>query len=148
LITREIAAHDGDVTAGIERACKWIAANLPVFAINFLLAGADGLWALRYPATHPLYLLERPAGEPLEHSSSFGSRVHSEDAVDQPLVVLASERMDANPDWRLLVPGELLHVSDTLQTSTRRILEHAPARPLSIDDLGPTAKASQAHSSG
>jgi predicted glutamine amidotransferase len=148
LITREIAACDGDVTAGIETACKWVAANLPVFAINFLLASADGLWALRYPATHPLYLLERTAGEPLEHSSSFGSRVRSKDAVDRPLVVLASEPMDADPGWRLLAPGELLHVGETLQTSTRRILEHAPVRALTIDDLGSTARASQAPSAG
>jgi predicted glutamine amidotransferase len=144
LITREIAAHDGSVPAGIESACKWIAANLPVFAINFLLADAGGLWALRYPATHPLYLLERAAGEPLEHSSSFGSRVHSEDAVDQPLVVLASERMDSDSGWRLLEPGTLTRIDEALQVSTHTILADAPAHPLTIDDLNPTAKSSQA----
>jgi len=146
LITREIAACDGDVGAGIEAACRWVAANLPVFAINFLLACRDGLWALRYPDTHPLYVLERAAGEPLEHSSSLGSRVRSEDAVNQPLVVLASERMDADRGWRMLDAGELLHVSDTLGTSTSLILDHPPARPLTLEELGPTAKASQAHS--
>lgn len=146
LITREIAARNGDIGAGIEAACGWVAANLPVFAINFVLACHDGLWALRYPQTHPLYVLERPAGEPLEHSSSLGSRVHSADGVNQPLVVLASERMDADPGWRMLDPGELLHVSDTLETSASLILDHQPARPLTIEQLNPTAKASQAHS--
>ncbi len=146
LITREIAAHDGDVSAGIEQACRWIAATLPVFAINFLLADADGLWALRYPATHPLYLLDRGAGEPLEHSSSFGTRVHSEDAVVQPLVVLASERMDSDPGWRLLEPGRLVHIDPALQVSTHTILADTPAHLLTIDDLNPTAKASQASS--
>jgi predicted glutamine amidotransferase len=144
LITREIAAQDGDVAAGIETACQWVAANLPVFAMNFLLASVDGLWALRYPATHPLYVLERPAGEPLEHSSSFGSRVHSEDAVDQPLVVLASERMDSDPGWRLLEPGRLVHIDKALQVSTHTILPDAPKHPLTIDELNPTAKRSQA----
>jgi predicted glutamine amidotransferase len=144
LITREIAAGDGNVAAGIETACTWIAANLPVFAMNFLLASVDGLWALRYPATHPLYLLERAAGEPLEHSSSFGSRVHSADAVDQPLVVLASERMDSDPGWRPLEPGRLVHVDEALQVSTHTILPDAPKHPLTIDDLNPTAKKSQA----
>jgi len=144
LITREIAAHDGNIEAGIKVACRWIAATLPLFAINFLLADADGLWALRYPATHPLYLLERPAGKPLEHVSSFGSRVHSESAVVQPLVVLASERMDSDPGWRLLEPGRLVHIDATLQVSTHTILADAPAHLLTIDDLNPTAKASQA----
>ena len=64
------------------------------------------------------------------HSSSLGSRVRSEDAVERPLVVLASERMDADPGWRPLASGELLHITDTLRASTRLILEHPPARPL------------------
>ncbi len=144
LITREIAARDGDIDAGIEAACTWVAANLPLFAINFVLASPDGLRALRYPQTHPLYVLERAPGEPLAHSSSLGSRVRSEDAVDRPLVVLASERMDADPGWRLLASGELLHITDALRVSTRPILEHPPARPLSIEQLNPTAQASQA----
>jgi predicted glutamine amidotransferase len=143
LITREIAAHGGDVAAGIEAACTWVAANLPVFAINFLLAAAGELWALRYPHTHPLYVLEREPGEPLAHASSLGSAVRAQAGRTQPLVVLASERMDADPDWRMLDSGRLLHISDTLQTSTRLILPDPPVRPLSIEDLAPRAKASQ-----
>ncbi len=145
LITRETAARDGDVGAGIEAACGWIAANLPVFAINFVLASQDGLWALRYPQTHPLYVLERPPGEPLEHSSGLGTRVHTIDAIERPLVVLASERMDAAPGWKLLESGELLHVADTLQVSTRRILHGPPARALTLAQLSSKAQASQAH---
>jgi predicted glutamine amidotransferase len=144
LITREIAARDGNVPAGIETACAWIAASLPVFAMNFLLASVDGLWALRYPATHPLYLLERAAGAPLEHTSSFGSRVRSGDAIEQPLVVLASERMDSDPGWRLLEPGRLVHIDEALQVRTHTILPDAPKHPLTIDDLNPAAKTSQA----
>jgi glutamine amidotransferase len=145
LITREIAARNGDVAAGIEAACAWVAANLPLFAINFVLASADGLWALRYPETHDLYLLERAAGAPLEHSSSLGSRVRSTAGADRPLVVLASERMDTDPSWRLLASGELLHITPTLEVSPRRILEHPPARLLTLNDLSPGAQASQAH---
>jgi glutamine amidotransferase len=148
LITRETAASDGDLGAGIEAACRWVAANLPVFAINFLLAGTDGLWALRYPQTHPLYLLEREPGEALSHSSSLGSRVRAEEGATRPLVVFASERMDADPGWRMLGSGELLHVDDSLKTTTRLILEHPPAHPLTIDQLSVKAQASQAHSPG
>jgi predicted glutamine amidotransferase len=144
LITREIAARDGDIGAGIEAACTWVAANLPLLAINFMLATADGLWALRYPDTHTLYVLQRAPGARLEHSSSLGSRVHSEDGADRPLVVVASERMDASPAWRLLASGELLHVSGALEVSRRTILEHPPARLLTLEELTPGAKASQA----
>jgi glutamine amidotransferase len=146
LITREIAACDGDVGAGIEAACGWVAANLPLYAINLLLAASDGLWALRYPQTHPLYVLERDPGEPLAHNSSLGTRVHAQAGAVRPLVVLASERMDADPGWRMLEPGELLHVDDSLQVDARVILPHPPARPLRLQDLGATAQASQAHS--
>lgn len=144
LITREIEARDGDVGAGIEAASAWVAANLPVFAINLVLAVADGLWALRYPDTHPLFVLERAPGQPLVHTSSLGTRVHSDAGAERPLVVIASERMDSDPGWRLLEPGELVHVDDALRVSTGVILPNVPARPLTIDDLGATAKTSQA----
>jgi predicted glutamine amidotransferase len=36
----------------IAAACKWVAANLPLLAINLVLAAEQGLWALRYPQTH------------------------------------------------------------------------------------------------
>ncbi len=146
LITREISARGEDVEAGIDAACRWVAENLPLFAINFVLATTGGLWALRYPDTHPLYVLERAPGTPLEHSSSLGSRVHADGGVEQALVVLASERMDGDPGWRALASGELLHVNDALEVRTRLMLDRPPARPLSIDQLGATAKASQAHS--
>jgi predicted glutamine amidotransferase len=144
LISRETAARDGDLAAGIELACRWVAANLPVYAINFVLASPDGLWALRYPDTHPLYLLERAPGEPLAHASSLGTRVHADDGVKRPLVVLASERMDADPRWRLLPQGELLHIAHTLEISSRQILLHPPARLLTLAQLSSTAQASQA----
>jgi predicted glutamine amidotransferase len=147
LITREIDARDGDVAAGIEAASAWVVANLPVFAINLVLAVADGLWALRYPDTHPLFVLEREPGQPLAHASSLGTRVHSDVGAERPLAVIASERMDADPGWRLLESGELVHVDHALRVSSRVILPNAPAHPLTIDDLNPTAKASQAASS-
>jgi glutamine amidotransferase len=144
LITREIAARDGDVEGGIVAACEWVAANLPVFAINFVLATAQGLWALRYPQTHELFLLEREPGRELHHSSSLGSRITSEHGRVQPLVVIASERMDADQAWRALAPGELVAVTPTLRVSSRVILEAPPARPLSLEDLGARARRSQA----
>jgi predicted glutamine amidotransferase len=148
LITREIAASGGDVEAGIVSACTWVAANLPVLSINFVLTTADRLWALRYPQTHELYVLEREAGSPLEHRSSLGSRISSEHGKGRPLVVVASERMDDDPGWRLLAPGELLQVSPTLEVGSRRVLDGPPSHPLTLADLEPRARSSQAATTG
>jgi glutamine amidotransferase len=129
LITREIAAAGGDIGTGIQAACRWVAQNLPLVSINFVLATADGLWALRYPDKDTLYLLERPPGEPLEKSSSLGSRVHCDAGAERPLVLLASEPLDDDERWQPLAEGELLHIPHTLEVSRRMILEHPPAQP-------------------
>jgi predicted glutamine amidotransferase len=128
LITREIAARGGDVRAGIEAACSWVADNLPLVSINFVLATADGLWALRYPEKNTLYLLERPPGEPLEKSSSLGTRVHCTAGVDRPLVLVASEPLDADPRWQPLAAGELINITPTLEVGHELILRKPPAR--------------------
>jgi glutamine amidotransferase len=151
LITREID-RDGDVSAAIVRATSWIADNLPVFALNIVLISATELWALRYPDVHELYVLERAAGGPsggrhLEHASARGSmRVRAGDLAKRPAVIVATERMDEDPGWRLLEPGELLHVDADLRVSTSRPLDRAPAHQLTLADLGQKAAASQAAS--
>jgi predicted glutamine amidotransferase len=122
LITREIAAHDGDIGAGIEAACAWVVANLPLISINFVLATTDGVWALRYPEKDTLHLLERAPGQPLEHSSRLGSRVHCQEGAERPLVVVASELMDGDPAWRSFEVGELVHITNELEVQSRRIL--------------------------
>ncbi|MFQ6145196.1 class II glutamine amidotransferase [Streptomyces seoulensis] len=149
LITRETRERGGDVGAGIEAAAGWIAANLPVYALNLVLVTPDDLWALRYPDTHELYVLDRRAGglhgdRHLDHSGRHGRmRVHSESLAGQPAVVVASERMDDNPMWRLLEPGELLHVAPGPAATGRVVLPDPPAHRLTLDDLRPDAAASQ-----
>jgi predicted glutamine amidotransferase len=144
LITREIEAAGGDVETGIRVACAWVAANLPVFALNFVLAADERVWALRYPDTHELFVLARDPGTELDHASSLGSRVTSAHGRSQPLVVVASERMDADPGWRALSSGELVSVSPALELSSSVILAAPPARALSLADLGARARRSQA----
>src|SRR5205807_3091980 len=104
----------------------------PVFGNNVNLANPQGRLALRYPQAHELHLLERAAGTALHHDSSLGSRISSEHASSKPLVVLASERMDADPAWRALQPGELVHVAPSLHVSSRTILDLPPAHPLTL----------------
>jgi glutamine amidotransferase len=149
LITRHIQAAGGDVGAGIAAAVRWVAASLPVFSLNLVLTTPDELWALRYPETHDLLVLQRRAGGPagdrhLDHASAPGTvRVRSRDLAAIPAVVVASERMDEDPGWRSLGSGELLHVGAGQQVSSRLVLERPPERPLTLADLDPRAAASQ-----
>ena len=141
LITRE-ARRTGDVGEGIAAAARWVAENLPLFAINLVLISAQELWALRYPDSHDLLVLERDAGgaggdRHLEHSSPRGRiRVHSGDLADQPAVVVATEKMDEDPGWSPLASGELLHVDADLRVTRTRVLDAPPAHPLTLADLG------------
>jgi predicted glutamine amidotransferase len=128
LITHEIDRHDGSVEGGIRAAVQWIAETLPVISLNFVLITATDLWALRYPETDTLYVLERPAGSALEHGSSYGTRVHSDQASDHAVVVVASERLDEDPGWRELASGELLHVDPELKVESEQL--DLPERPL------------------
>ena len=140
LITRETRRHDGSVHQGIVAAARWVAEHLPVYALNLILTTDSELFALRYPGTHALYVLDRAAGgqsgaQPLHHRSSLGMRVHSEEAAQRPVIVLASEPMDGDSDWRALTSGELLHVDAELKISSTIVLPESPAHPLNLSDL-------------
>ncbi len=153
LITRGIE-RTGDVGEGIASAARWVAANLPVFAINCVLITASDVWALRYPDVHELHVLERQAGGPtgsrhLEHASARGSiRVRSGAMASRPAVVVATERMDEDAGWREMEAGELLHVDGSLNVTRRRVLTDPPAHPLTLADLDPRAAASQKAAAG
>ena len=87
LITAHARSNGGDVGAAIAAAVSWIADHLPVFALNLIVATPDELWALRYPATHGLYVLDRThSPEPLEVRTA---RIHakSDDLRDAPALV-------------------------------------------------------------
>jgi glutamine amidotransferase len=148
LITREAQRTD-DLGEAIGRAASWIAGNLPLFAINCILITASDLWALRYPDTHELHVLERAPGGPdgeshLEHCGDpKETRVHSDDLAEHPSVVVASEPMDEDPGWRALQSGELLHVDGDLHATITTVLPEPPAHLLTLADLDPRAAASQ-----
>jgi predicted glutamine amidotransferase len=148
LVTK-YARRDGDVGRAIVDAVGWVAAHLPVYALNVILTTPTDLWALRYPDTHRLYVLDRPpggvhGGRPLEHSSRPGTvRVRSHELSEHPATVVASERMDENPRWRPLAPGELVHVGAGRPLTARVVLDAPPAHRLTLADLHPSAAASQ-----
>jgi predicted glutamine amidotransferase len=148
------ARRGGELGRAIADAAGWIAANLPVYALNLIVTTPTDLWALRYPDTHPLYVLARPAGgqhgdRHLEHASAPGTvRVRSGDLAAAPATVVASEQMDEDPHWRLLAPGELLHVAADQRITSQIALDRVPAHPLTIADLHPRAAASQRSDAG
>jgi predicted glutamine amidotransferase len=142
LITRHIDATGGDIGVGITSAARWAAAHLPIYSINIVLTTPTDLYALRYPDTNDLLVLHRGAGGPhghrhLDQASAAGRvRVRSAALAATPAVVVASEPMDDNPEWRSLSPGELLHVDRHLKVHTTIALEHPPAHQLTLNDLG------------
>jgi glutamine amidotransferase len=138
LIMKESAARHGDLTAGITAAVGWLAAHVPVLSLNLVITTPSDLWALRYPAADELFLLDRDAGghhgnQQLHGVGRHGGiRVRSSDLRAQRAIVVASERIDENPAWQALVPGELVHVNEQLDVERHVLVDHPPLRVLSL----------------
>jgi predicted glutamine amidotransferase len=148
LITAYARSDNGDAESGLVRALNWIAENLPVYSLNLVLAGPEQMWALRYPDTHELYVLERGAGgrhrdgAPLD-ATSPRIRARSEELSRRGSIVIATEPMDGDPGWRLLHPGELIRVERDLSVQSSFPVRDIPRRRLRITDLDPVTAASQ-----
>ena len=145
LITASVRARGGDVDAGLRDAVGWLAAHVGVYALNILLCTATDVWALRYPDTHDLFVLDRR--DPARHApfELRSSRIHTRAARldDAPSVVFATERMDDDPAWRPLDDGELVHVGPGLDITCATGVVAAPRHRLTTADLNPVAAASQ-----
>ncbi|MDQ0028376.1 class II glutamine amidotransferase [Arthrobacter bambusae] len=147
LITAESRRANGDVGEGITRAISWLAKEVPVFSLNLILTTATDLWAVRYPDTHELHILERlpersEEAAPLD-ARSPRIRAHSKDLARSGHVLIATEPMDDNPEWSALPSGALVHVNSDLAVNISRPFAEAPAHPLTLSDLSPAAAASQ-----
>ncbi len=136
LITKETDARGGDVGAGITAAASWIAERLPVSALNTIVATRGELWALRYPGQHALHVLSRPAGPGL-HVRSATSSVHIPDLDRTASVVIASEELDGESGWRMLAPGELVHVRPDLSVHSRIAIPQPPAHLVPLPASNP-----------
>lgn len=143
LITGCTRRRDGDVGAGVVDAVGWLAATVPIFAVNLLLCTATGMWALRYPETHDLYLLDRRDVDSARlRMRSDRITAKSEHLISDASVLFASEPMD-DDDWQLLAAGELVHVDADLQINRRMALPDPPKHQLRHEDLTAQAAASQ-----
>jgi predicted glutamine amidotransferase len=136
LITQQVHGHDGDVGAGIAAAAGWIAANLPLTSLNTIVAAPGELWALRYPDQHALHILERPASAAGLHVRSSTSAVHAP-GLSVPSVIVASEELDGETGWRMLAPGELVHITPDLAVHSSVVLPDPPARLVPITGQNP-----------
>jgi predicted glutamine amidotransferase len=145
LITRSIRARGGDVAAGLVDAIRWLAANVPIYAVNVLLSTATDMWALRYPEANELYVLDRRESPPDARFRLRTKRIRadSDHLRLQPSVVFASEQMDDDPRWRLIDPGELVHVDAGLQISRDLVLPDSPRLQLRREDLSGAVEAAQ-----
>lgn len=126
LITACIRARDGDVSAGVIDAIRWVADHLPIYSVNVLLCTATDFWALRYPDSHDLYVLDRRGAVGAFELRTDRIRARSGHLSRLPSVVFATERMDDNPAWRLLDAGELVHVDTDLNITSRLAFPDAP----------------------
>jgi predicted glutamine amidotransferase len=143
LITACIRKRDGDVDSGIVDAVGWLADTVPIYALNVLLSTATDMWALRYPDTHELYLLDR-RDVPDRRLRMRSDRItaHSDHLRDDPSVVFASEQMD-DDNWQLLAPGELVHVGSDLRVTRQLAFPEPPKHQLRHEDLTAKAASSQ-----
>lgn len=136
LITLAIREAGGDVRAGITKAVREIAAEYELYSLNFVLGEIGHIWALRYPEHNPLHLHRRQPGgrsgsAQLDQADAAGTlRVHCDDGVVAPLVVVASERISDEPGWEEIHPGELVHIGPDLAVDRETILSAPPAHPM------------------
>lgn len=147
LITGEIRVAQGDVSTGIIRAMTWMAKNIPIYSLNFVLTTATDLWALRYPETHELFLHQRKPGlgqKPdalIVHSDRI--RAHSPELSEREIAIVATERMNSDQRWRLLEPGELIHIDRSLKVHSNIVLPMPPTHLMKLEELSSVAAASQ-----
>jgi glutamine amidotransferase len=141
LITKRIDEHDGDVSAGITAAAQELAADLALYSLNMVLTTPTELWALRYPETNELWILEHSIGGLVpgtgfdERSESGTMRVQAGELSFLPALVIASERMNANLEWRLLESGELIHVDPELRVTSTIAVPDPPAHMIDLSQM-------------
>ncbi|NQU37383.1 MAG: class II glutamine amidotransferase [Actinobacteria bacterium] len=135
LVAKETDACDGDVGRGLASAASWLSQNVPMYSLNCIVIADGQLWALRYPDQRSLHVttrtLEPATGDETAGASSWegtSALAHHRLSAQEPVdtVLVASERIDEHDGWRLLDPGELLHVDQNLQVTSSIAVTHPP----------------------
>ena len=148
LITLCIREAGGDVRAGITAAVRELAEGYELYSINFVLGEVGHLWAFRYPEHNPLLVLEHTGGDDralVERDAHGTLSMRADPRGDESMVVIASERMDADPGWQEVGVGELIHVGPELELDRQTLLTEPPRHPMV---LAGRAEQSQAYERG
>ncbi|MFT3865551.1 MAG: class II glutamine amidotransferase [Solirubrobacterales bacterium] len=138
LVTVAIREAGGDVRAGITAAIGEIVAEYELYSLNFVLGELGHIWAFRYPEHNPLHIHRRGAGGPgghdqLDQADAGGNlRLHSDDAAEAPLVVIASERISDESGWEEIGVGELVHIGPDLEVDREVIVDGPPAHQMAL----------------
>jgi predicted glutamine amidotransferase len=131
MMTLCIRQAGGDVRAGITAAVRELAEAYELYSINFLLGEVGHLWAFRYPEHNPLLYLEHGGHRPLIERDAHGTlSLRASPRGDQPMLVVASERMDSDPGWQDVGVGELVHVGPDLELDRQTLLTEPPRHPM------------------
>jgi glutamine amidotransferase len=142
LMTKRIEEHGGDVAAGIAAAATELAADQPLYSLNMILSTPTDLWALRYPDTNELWILERTLGSIEDLAADTGiTRVFSGQLAILPATVIASQPMDKTEDWRMLQSGELIHVDQDLNVTSQVVVDGPPATLMELTTKEAVAQA-------
>lgn len=136
----KFAADLGDPGLGLAAAANWLADHVPMYSLNAIVINQGNLWALRYPDQRALHVARRRL-DPLSGGVWAGASDTSSHTLvaDHPtdVVIVASERIDGSDDWRMLDPGELLHVGADLQVQSQIAVDHPPAHLHLLDEPDP-----------
>jgi glutamine amidotransferase len=139
LIAKATADNGGDVGAGITAAAGWLADTVPLYSLNCLVATAGHLWALRYPDQRALHIARRridpTTGGVVGSSALARHTVQASEPTE--VVIVASERIDEQDDWRMLTPGELVHVTPDLSVTSTMAIDRPPAHLHLLDERDP-----------
>jgi glutamine amidotransferase len=65
------------------------------------------------------------------------SSVHAPELAGVASVVIASEELDGEDGWRMLAPGELVHVGPDLRVRSRIVLSQPPERLIPLPGQDP-----------
>jgi glutamine amidotransferase len=148
MLTKAIDEQDGDVGAGITAAARELAAEISLYSLNMILATPTDLWALRYPETNELWVLERSVGgfnpgDGFDERSTEGMRIQARELSFLPAAVIASERMNTNAAWRLLESGELVHIDSQLNVTSTIAVDFPPAHMIDLAQMTKREKIAQ-----
>lgn len=132
LVAKYARDNGGDVAGALSGAANWLAANVPMYSLNTIVVAPGHLWALRYPAERALHLAHRRvrpgSGAAMDLAGTDAAGRHRIDSAKEiPMAIVASERIDGTDDWRMLEPGELVHIGPDLRVDSRIAIARPPA---------------------